>query len=96
MINHRSSLSTLVEPTSTNPRPVIILFLPNLAMNHDTTVNRRTPRIRIHNTNRRVRLLVNLPIWVDLPGTPPENRILQQIDVGLLASSRVPFEFVRV
>jgi hypothetical protein len=65
-------------------------------MNHDATVNRRAPCIRIHNTNRRVRLLINLLVWVDLLRTLPENRVLQQIDVGLLAGGRVPLDFVRV
>lgn len=65
-------------------------------MNHDTTVNRRAACIRIHDSNRRMRLLVSLLFWVDLLRTLPEHRVLQQINVGLLAGRRSPFDFLRV
>lgn len=65
-------------------------------MDHNATVDRCAPSICIHNTDRRVRLAINLRVRFDLFCALPEDRVFQKIDIGFLAGSRVPFKLFSV
>lgn len=43
-----------------------------------------------------MRLAINLRVRFDLLSALPEDRVFQQIDIGLLAGSRVPFKLFPV
>lgn len=65
-------------------------------MNHDSTVDRRTSRVGVDNADGTVRLLIHLSTEFELFMALPEDRVFHQVDVGLLASRRIPFNPVCV